>query len=110
MLTEQEMTEVAEHYISFMGNKIELTIYYSATIQKPYGNIYFFNSKRYAETGDFRYSVVRGPFLVEKETGRVVNFGTAYPNEYYFEAYEKVALELSLDRYWYPEEERYDFK
>jgi hypothetical protein len=47
---------------------------------------------------------------VEKETGRVVNFGTAYPEEEYFKAYENGTLELSLGRYWYPEDERYDFK
>lgn len=47
---------------------------------------------------------------MEKETGRVVNFGTAYPEEEYFKAYENGTLELSLGRYWYPEDERYDFK
>nr|WP_321233929.1 hypothetical protein [uncultured Psychroserpens sp.] len=102
------MQGVAEHYISFMSNEdIELIIYPSRTIQKPYGNIYFYDSKRHFETGEFSYHVPSGPFLVEKETGRVVSFGTAYPKEYYFEAYENGTLQPSLDLYWYPEEERY---
>ncbi|WP_445721349.1 YrhB domain-containing protein [Flavobacterium sp.] len=110
MLTEQAMKEVAEHYIAFMSNNIALTIYYSATIQKSYGNVYFFNSKKHAETGDFGYSIVRGPFLVEKKSGRIVNFGTAYPLEFYLEEYEKSTLVPSLDRYWYPETESYSHK
>ncbi len=48
--------------------------------------------------------------FIDEETGRVVNFGTAYPNEYYFEAYENGTLEPTLTRYWYPEDERYGFK
>lgn len=112
MLTEQEMLEIAEHYISFMSNDdIELKIYHELTIRKSYGNAYKYDSKRYAETGEFKYHVPGSPpFLVEKETGIIVSFGTAYSEEHYIEAYEKGTLIPSLGRYWYAADERYSHK
>jgi len=111
MLTEQEMLEIAEHYMTFSSHDdIELVLYYDGVIRKPYGNIYRYDNKKEIETGEFKYHVISGPFLVEKETSRVVNFGTARPKEFYFEAYENGTLEPSLDLYWYPEDERYSHK
>lgn len=34
-------------------------------------------AEKYMETGVYKFHVPSGPFLVEKETGRIVNFGTA---------------------------------
>lgn len=111
MLSEEEMLSIAEQYISFEGEEIEIVLLESYTIRKPYGNIYYYNSKEYIETGEDRYSLIgNAPFLVEKETGRVVSFGTAQSLDYYIEAYENGTLVPSLDRYWYPDEERYDYK
>ena len=112
MLTEQEMLKIAEQYISFNNyNDIELTIYHELTIKKPYGNIYKYDSKLFAETREFKYHILgSAPFLVEKETGRVVGFGTARKLKFYLDAYENGTLEPSLDLYWYPDEEKYDFK
>jgi hypothetical protein len=111
MLTEQEMLEIAEKYMAFRSHDhIELKLYYEAVLKKPYGNIYTCDSKAYMETGVFKHHVPSGPFLVEKETGRIVNFGTARPKEFYIEAYENGTLMPSLDGYWYHEDERYSHK
>jgi hypothetical protein len=41
MLTNQEMLEIAEHYMEFSShNDIELELYYDGIVIKPYGNIY----------------------------------------------------------------------
>ncbi|MFK7747267.1 MAG: hypothetical protein AB8B65_02635 [Kordia sp.] len=110
MLTEQEMLEVAKKYMSFISNDtVEIIVIDQLTIKKSYGNIYYSENKKYFETGDFKYHVITGPFLVEKATGRVVNFGTARAVEFYIDAYEKGNLELSLDLYWYPDTQKHDY-
>jgi hypothetical protein len=114
MLTDQEMKTIAERYLAFImlnsGSDIELALY-DNRVKKDYGNLFVYQSKNFMETGDEQYLLGgNAPFLVEKETGRIITFGTAHPEEYYLEAYENGTLEPTLTRYWYPEEERYDFK
>lgn len=116
MLTEKQMDTIAEKYISvkFRGrDSYQVIVLFEYTVKKKYGNIYFYNDKRFIEDENKNYMHAlagNAPFLVEKETGRIVIFGTAHNLEYYINAYEKSALPPTLDRYWYPEEERYDYK
>lgn len=110
MLTDKQMLEIANKYIAFKEKltNIEVQIYKDNIIKKEYGNIYFYESKDYIETGIFGYRLLgNAPFLVEKETGRIVNFGTAYDDDYYIEAYENNSLVPCMDRYWDPKTETY---
>ncbi|KFF09146.1 hypothetical protein [Chryseobacterium luteum] len=68
MLTDKEMLQIAERYLKKIGEgSIEAMIYSDDTIKKPYGNIYFFNSKKFILTGEFKYELGgNAPFLVEK--------------------------------------------
>jgi len=91
MLTENQMNEVAEKYISDLANKtgIPVQIKYQSTVKKPYGHIYIYDSKKRIETGDDKYAIAgNAPFLVEIETGKIVVFGTARPKDYYIQEYE----------------------
>lgn len=115
MLTDKEMLTIAERYLKKRGEKggqnIKVVIITDYIIEKPYGNIYYYNSKEYLLTGDFNKSLIgNAPFLVEKETGRVVTFGTAGILEDYIIAYENKTLSRTQDRYWYPDEDRFDYK
>ncbi len=113
MLTENEMLVNANKYIAYKEKKTnkELVIYLEHVIKKTYGNIYGFESKKYIDTGIFDYKLLgNSPFLVEKNTGRIVNFGTSHDDDYYIKAYENGTLEPSMDRYWYPETETYSHK
>ncbi len=48
------------------------------------------DSTDYRETGDFKYMLAgNGPFLIEKEGGRIYQFGTAYRPEKFIEEYER---------------------
>jgi len=59
------------------------------TIAKEYGWYFFFNSKRFMDTGDDRYRLAgNAPFLVTKKGGKIIQFGTAYSIDYYIEQYE----------------------
>ena len=49
-------------------------------IEKPYGWIFFYTSKKYWETGDVSEAVAgNGPIIVEKSTGTFRQLGTATP-------------------------------
>lgn len=103
MLTDKEMLQIAEKFLKKIGEESnkELMMYLEDTIKKPYGNIYFFNSKKYILTGDINYALGgNGPFLVEKETGRVITFGTAYQDEYYIKSYENGTFIPALYGIW----------
>ncbi|MFY8186895.1 MAG: YrhB domain-containing protein [Flavobacterium sp.] len=113
MLTDEQTLEIANKYISYLQNKtnIKVLIYKEHIIRKEYGNIYFYDSKEYIETGVFAHRLLgNAPFLVEKKTGRVVVFGTAYSDDYYIKAYESGTLVPSQDRYWDHETESYSYK
>ena len=105
------MLAVAEKYMALSSSKeITLIVIDQLTERKPYGNIYYYNSKDYIDTWDSQYELLTAPFLVEKATGRVVNFGTARSLEFYLEQYENGTLEPSLDRYWYLNTKKYDYR
>lgn len=91
MLSEKELLEKAEIYIKEIENesKIPLVLGYDITIKKDYGSIFFYTSKQFLETGDFKYAVAgNAPFLIEKKTGNIIEFGTSEPYEYYMSEYE----------------------
>ncbi|WP_300687705.1 hypothetical protein [Chryseobacterium sp.] len=53
MLTDKEMLEIADRFIrKIVAKNIETMIIPNAILNKPYGNIFFFNSKKYILKGD----------------------------------------------------------
>ncbi|MAX71385.1 MAG: hypothetical protein CMC76_09845 [Flavobacteriaceae bacterium] len=112
MLTEQEMLEIAEKFLKKLESQgsVELMLY-EEPIKKTYGNIYHFNSKKFILTQEMDHALGgNAPFLVEKESGRVVGFGTAVKFEDYVNAYENSTLVPTLHTYWYPDEDRFSHK
>ncbi|UKB84174.1 hypothetical protein LF887_00560 [Chryseobacterium sp. MEBOG06] len=47
---------------------------------------------------------------MEKETERVVSFGSLGTLEDNIKSYENGTMTPSLDLYWYPDEDRFDYK
>ena len=100
MLAEIEMLEIAKKYIKLNEDEIniELAIVEQLTINKPYGNIYFYgakDSKKYRLAGN-------GPFLVKNDTGIVIQFGTSDDVEYYIRGYEDGTWKPSTHGVWDP--------
>lgn len=67
----------------------ELIILSERTIQKPYGWIYFYTSRRWLETRSIEYAIGgNGPLVVLRETGEIVTLGTARTSEEEIAAFE----------------------
>jgi hypothetical protein len=67
----------------------------SATLEKPFGWIIFYNSKAYLDTGDIgSMRAGNAPFIVENNEGRLHETGTESPVEAYIDAFEKKWLNL----------------
>lgn len=92
MLSEKEILQIAEKYVKQIEeeSKLSLIIATEYTIKKKYGHIYFYTDKKYYETKDEKYNTLAGggPFLVENETGKVIQFGSSQTEEYYIQEYE----------------------
>ena len=63
------------------------------TIEKPYGWVFFYNSKKYLETRVISYALAgNGPVIVNKHDATVEFFGTfKSPNEFIAEYESKLA-------------------
>ncbi|PWN61436.1 hypothetical protein [Chryseobacterium oncorhynchi] len=100
MLNKEEIKEIAKRYVKEIQEEIniELIILSEMTINKSYGSIYFWgakDSKKHRLAGN-------GPFLVESKAGRVLQFGTADPTEYYITQYENGTWKPGSNDVWYP--------
>lgn len=55
--------------------------------------VFFYNSAKFFETGDYSYALVgNAPFIVDKYEGVVYHTGTGNPIEYYMDLFEKNEL------------------
>jgi hypothetical protein len=69
------------------------------TIAKPYGWIFFYQSKEYLDGGDeLTMFVGNAPIIVDRNTSELRVTGTAMPLEHYLEEYEKTLPPVSLRR------------
>jgi len=68
----------------------ELVLIDGNTIERDFGWVFFYQSKRYLDTGDLNDAVVgNAPVVVMRADGSVHETGTAYPAEHYLRAFEK---------------------
>lgn len=64
-------------------------IFEQYTIERPFGWVFFYGSKLYAETSDIKYAVAgNAPLIVNRHTGEVALTGTAQSVEKYINEYE----------------------
>ena len=102
MLTHQEARTIAQEElksIPVIGDDGGLTIVDSATIEKPYVWIFFYNSKRYIETGNIKDALGgNAPLFISKLNGHIFTFSTGLSIEKMIDEYEEQekAWELTL--------------
>ena|SRR5687767_6959966 len=81
MLTkEQALKLVSEKLRQMSPEDDEFVVVETGTMEKPYGWIFFYNSKTYLETEEIRYALAgNGPVIVNKHDGSIEFFGTNKP-------------------------------
>jgi len=94
MMTKEEATVLVRKKINAQSLNLpdddEIIILEQDTIDKPWGWIFFYTSRKWYETNDIDYAIAgNAPIIVEKETGKLYETGTAYSIEHYIENYEK---------------------
>lgn len=83
-LVEAEIEKYKDKY-----NPIDCVVLESKTIEKPWGWVFFYQSKSYVETGDFREMLGgNAPIIVNRNTKELTYTGTAYDIEHYIREYE----------------------
>lgn len=92
MLTESEILKIAKKYVQESEKvfKTEMILLESYTIKKPYGYIFFYNTKEKFDNPESESTIVgNAPFIIENKSGRIIEFGTARSSEYYIREYEE---------------------
>lgn len=60
----------------------------SATLEREFGWVFFYDSEEHQTTGDFRSALLgNAPIIVDREDGSIHATGTAKPVEFYIEEY-----------------------
>ncbi len=90
-ITYEQARAIAEQQLkSWSHGDIELIILESEIIEKWYGWIFCYNSKKYLETGDIMDSVVGNcPLFISKLNGEIDTYFTSYSLESMMEIHEE---------------------
>lgn len=76
----------------------EIVIVDEATIERPWGWVFSYASKTWLETKDPRYAIAgNAPIIVERQSGKLIDTGTAMPIEHYIANYERCGEPYGLD-------------
>ncbi|GAM96812.1 hypothetical protein U91I_00433 [alpha proteobacterium U9-1i] len=89
-MNEAQARKVASEFVELKSQEagIELVLLDDETMERGFGWVFFFDSKRHTETQNFEDSVVgNAPFVVMRADGSVRVTGTAHPIEYYLTAF-----------------------
>jgi hypothetical protein len=91
VLTKREALELVSELLQPMGNaRDSFVVVDKHTIEKSFGWVFFYQSKRFVETGEFRYRLAgNGPVIVNREREIVEFFGTDRPPQNVSQEYER---------------------
>jgi len=90
-MTNNEARQLALAYVKDREREAgcELVLVDASTIERSFGWVFFYDSRRHVQTGDFRDALVgNAPILVTKADGKIHVTGTALPLEEYLKSYE----------------------
>jgi hypothetical protein len=85
-MTRSEARQIALDYVKDQQAKsgIELSLLDEHTIERDFGWVFFYGSKKFVETGDIQYLIAgNAPIVITRTDGRIHETGTAYPIEHY---------------------------
>ncbi len=93
MITRNQAKALAETYLSSFTDEAEtegeVVVVDSATIERAFGWVFFYQSRSYLETGELTHQLAgNSPLIVNRYSGEITSTGTAHPTEYYLAEYE----------------------
>lgn len=93
MLTKENARKRIEAKINepdpYWPDKPEFVVVDDATIEKEWGWVFFYNTSEYQKSGSMDEDLMgNAPYIVNKNTGEIIETGTAYEIEYYIKEYE----------------------
>lgn len=84
----EEAKRLAMDYISHQDCDFELVLLEDETITEEFGWVFFYNTKKFQETGDFRDMLGgNAPIIVDIGGGQITETGTAYDIDHYIDEY-----------------------
>jgi len=92
MITKSQARQIAHGHVKEMEANVglELVLLDQHTMERHFGWVFFYNSKRYVETGEFKYTLAgNAPIVVTKADGKLHMTGTAHPIEHYLKEFER---------------------
>jgi hypothetical protein len=90
MFTKAEALEAVSKKLEQMSTSSDpFVVVEKSTIERPFGWVFFYNSKKFLDTGISRYRLAgNGPVIVNKITRTVEFYGSNKPPEELIEDYE----------------------
>jgi ribosomal protein L7/L12 len=77
----------------------EIIVIDDATIEKSWGWVFFYTSRKWLETQDVRYALAgNAPLIVERADGNILSTGTAHTIDYYVANYERCGNPNAVER------------
>ena len=90
MLSKAEAERRVNEYLEGLHVRGGVAILSHATLDRPYGWVFFYNAKRYLETGDPLEALGgNSPIVVEADSGELILLGTAEPVEDALQRFEE---------------------
>lgn len=85
MITFIEALNKAKNYLAEYDIPVEITV----IDRFSEGWLFCFQSREFLETGDFSAQLIGNcPFIIDKDSGKIYELGTAYPIDVYIQEYE----------------------
>jgi hypothetical protein len=99
MLTKEEALELVSAKLRKMSSLEDPFVVVDAdTIERPFGWVFFYNSKKFLETGTFSYRLAgNGPVIVNKHDGTIEFFGAFKPPTEFISEYERRLADRQRD-------------
>jgi hypothetical protein len=89
-LTKKEALEIAKKSVAQLREGTDFAIQESDTVEKPFGWVFFYNTKKFIETGDPKYiRPGNGPLVVERLGGNTTFLSTSLPPAKAIEEFER---------------------
>lgn len=84
-----EASKLVDNELKKQNPDIDCVILDDETIEKAWGWVFFYQSKAFIDSGDFRDMLGgNAPLIVNRSSGKIIETGTAYEIEHYIKEYE----------------------